>query len=61
VLVDTPRDLEALGSVLRNEKPIYYSENLHALRTGPEPPGEEEFGYGVEQKRTPRSAGTARP
>jgi hypothetical protein len=38
----SPRDLEALGSVLRNEKPISYSHTLQALRTGPEPPGEEE-------------------
>lgn len=40
--VDSPQNLEALGSILRNEKPIYYSEDLQAVRTGPEPPGEQE-------------------
>jgi hypothetical protein len=42
VEVDSALELEALGSILRNEKPIFFSDNLKALRTGPEPPGEEE-------------------
>lgn len=40
--VSSAQELEALGSMLRNEKPVYYSRDLRALRTGPEPPGEEE-------------------
>jgi hypothetical protein len=40
--VSSAQELEALGSMLRNEKPIYYSEQMQALRTGSEPPGEEE-------------------
>jgi hypothetical protein len=43
--VESPRDLEALGSILRSEKPIYYSATLQAIRTGEEPPGEEEAGW----------------
>jgi hypothetical protein len=43
--VNSPQDLEALGSMLRNEEPIFYSANLRALRTGPEPPGEEETSW----------------
>jgi len=35
-------ELEALGSLLRSEKPIFFSDNLSAICTGPEPPGEEE-------------------
>lgn len=45
ISVASPRDLEALGSLLRNEKPIYFSESLKAVRTGPEPPGEEESSW----------------
>ena len=40
--VSSATELEALGSMLRNEKPIYYSDEMQALRTGLEPPGEEE-------------------
>jgi len=47
IVVRTPHDLEALGSLLRNEQPIYYSADLGAVRTGAEPPGEEELGSGA--------------
>ena len=42
VKVTSAQELEALGSMLRNEKPVFFSDDLRALRTGPEPPGEEE-------------------
>ena len=38
-------ELEALGSLLRSEKPIFFSDNLNAICTGPEPLGEEELGW----------------
>ena len=45
IKVTSPGELEALGSLLRNEKPIFYSADLQAIRTGPEPPGEEESAW----------------
>jgi hypothetical protein len=45
ITVGSPHDLEALGSMLRNEKPIFHSVDLQALRTGPEPAGEEESSW----------------
>ena len=34
VAVDTPSELAALGDILRNHRPIFYSKDAKALRTG---------------------------
>lgn len=40
--VNSLEELNAFGSILRNEKPIFYETNLRIISTGPEPVGENE-------------------